>query len=135
MAFSLPEDLTVIVEEKNAVLHRLGFDLVNSGPDSVTVHRVPASLREAEPQALVRTLLTALAEVAPEEPAEHVPESVLAALAEQSRMAPREPTLDELDELLRQVERDQENSDGRPVWVQLSQDELEALFGRMQAAF
>ncbi len=135
VAFSLPEDLTVMVEEKSAVLHRLGFDLVNSGPDSVTVHRVPASLREAEPQALVRTLLTALAEVAPEEPAEHVPESVLAALAEQSRMAPGEPTLDELDGLLRQVERDQENSEGRPVWVQLSQDELEALFGTLQAAF
>jgi DNA mismatch repair protein MutL len=122
------------LEEHRETLARLGLVLDRLGVDRVVVREVPALLRQADMEALVRDLLADLTEQGATTRIEEAIDSVLATLAcHGSVRANRRLTLDEMNALLREMERteriDQCNH-GRPTWVRLSHAELDRLFLR-----
>ncbi|BCU07147.1 DNA mismatch repair endonuclease MutL [Allochromatium tepidum] len=122
------------LEEQRETLARLGLVLDRLGVDRVVVREVPALLREADMEALVRDLLTDLAAQGESTRVEEAIDGVLATLAcHGSVRANRRLTLDEMNALLRDMERteriDQCNH-GRPTWVRLSHVDLDRLFLR-----
>ncbi|ADC62161.1 DNA mismatch repair endonuclease MutL [Allochromatium vinosum] len=122
------------LEEQRETLARLGLVLDRLGIDRVVVREVPALLRQADMDALVRDLLADLAAQGESTRLEEAIDSVLATLAcHGSVRANRRLTLDEMNALLRDMERteriDQCNH-GRPTWVRLSHADLDRLFLR-----
>ncbi|MCK7578490.1 MAG: DNA mismatch repair endonuclease MutL [Chromatiales bacterium] len=122
------------LEEQRETLARLGLVLDRLGLDRVVVRAVPALLRQADMEALVRDLLADLATQGESTRLEEAIDSVLATLAcHGSVRANRRLTLDEMNALLRDMERteriDQCNH-GRPTWVRLSHADLDRLFLR-----
>lgn len=122
------------LEEQRETLARLGLVLDRLGIDRVVVREVPALLRQADMDALVRDLLADLAAQGESSRLEEAIDSVLATLAcHGSVRANRRLTLDEMNALLRDMERteriDQCNH-GRPTWVRLSHADLDRLFLR-----
>lgn len=122
------------LEEQRETLARLGLVLDRLGIDRVVVREVPALLRQADMDALVRDLLADLAAQGESTRVEEAIDSVLATLAcHGSVRANRRLTLDEMNALLRDMERteriDQCNH-GRPTWVRLSHADLDRLFLR-----
>jgi len=122
------------LEEQRETLSRLGLVLDRLGVDRVVVREVPALLRQADMEALVRDLLADLAAQGESTRLEEAIDSVLATLAcHGSVRANRRLTLDEMNALLRDMERteriDQCNH-GRPTWVRLSHADIDRLFLR-----
>jgi len=122
------------LEEQRETLSRLGLMLDRLGVDRVVVREVPALLRQADMEALVRDLLADLAAQGESTRLEEAIDSVLATLAcHGSVRANRRLTLDEMNALLRDMERteriDQCNH-GRPTWVRLSHADIDRLFLR-----
>ncbi|MTW21020.1 DNA mismatch repair endonuclease MutL [Allochromatium palmeri] len=122
------------LEEQRETLARLGLVLDRLGVDRIVVREVPALLRQADMEALVRDLLADLTEQGESTRVEDAIDSVLATLAcHGSVRANRHLTPDEMNALLRDMERteriDQCNH-GRPTWVRLSHADLDRLFLR-----
>jgi DNA mismatch repair protein MutL len=122
------------LEEQRETLVRLGLVLDRLGVDRVVVREVPALLRQADMDTLVRDLLADLAAQGESTRLAEAIDSVLATLAcHGSVRANRRLTLDEMNALLRDMERteriDQCNH-GRPTWVRLSHADLDRLFLR-----
>ncbi|MGQ9658966.1 MAG: DNA mismatch repair endonuclease MutL [Thermochromatium sp.] len=122
------------LEERRDTLTRLGLVLDRLGLDRVVVREVPALLRSVDMDGLVRDLLADLAALGESTRIEEAVDRVLATLACHGAVrANRRLTLDEMNALLREMERtagiDQCNH-GRPTWVRLSQAELDRLFWR-----
>ena len=122
------------LDAQRETLARLGLVLDRLGMDRVVVREVPALLRQADLDALVRDLLADLAEQGESTRLAAAIDSVLATLACHSAVrANRRLTLDEMNALLRDMERteriDQCNH-GRPTWVRLSHADLDRLFLR-----
>ncbi|MDJ0862134.1 MAG: DNA mismatch repair endonuclease MutL [Gammaproteobacteria bacterium] len=134
VSVELPPGLAGMAEEKPEPLRRLGFDVVRNGPASVAVHRVPALLKEAEPQALVKSALAALAKHDPDGATGSDLVALIPALT-----ADATPTFDgqsreDLDRLLQQVDRESALNPGSPLWVQPSESDLEGLFKRCSSS-
>ncbi len=94
------------------------------------MHRVPALLKEAEPQALVKSALAGLAKHDPDGATGSDLVALIPALT-----ADATPTFDgqsreDLDRLLQQVDRESARYPGNPLWVQPSESDLEGLFKR-----
>ncbi|SDX47570.1 DNA mismatch repair protein MutL [Allochromatium warmingii] len=122
------------LDAQREILARLGLVLDRLGVDRMVVREVPALLRQADLDALVRDLLADLAEPGDSTRLEAAIDSVLATLACHSAVrANRRLTLDEMNALLRDMERteriDQCNH-GRPTWVRLAHADLDRLFLR-----
>jgi DNA mismatch repair protein MutL len=123
-----------LVEEHRAVLDRLGIEVSRMGRDSLAIRTIPAMLRGADAQGLLRDLLADLAEYGQTDRMQVEIDKVLATMAcHGSVRANRRLELDEMNALLRDMERtdraDQCNH-GRPTWVQMPLSELDRLFLR-----
>jgi DNA mismatch repair protein MutL len=123
-----------LAEEYRAVLDRLGIEVSRLGRDSLAIRTIPALLRGADAQKLLRDLLADLGEYGHTDRMQVEIEKVLATMAcHGSVRANRRLELDEMNALLRDMERteraDQCNH-GRPTWVQMSLSELDRLFLR-----
>jgi DNA mismatch repair protein MutL len=123
-----------LVEEHRAVLDRLGIEVSRMGRDSLAIRTIPALLRGADAQGLLRDLLADLAEYGHTDRMQVEIDKILATMAcHGSVRANRRLALDEMNALLRDMERteraDQCNH-GRPTWVQMSLSELDRLFLR-----
>jgi DNA mismatch repair protein MutL len=121
-------------EEHASALAELGFDIVRSGPQSITVKRYPGLLEGADIGGLVRDVLGDLLTHGSTRRLEETRNEVLSTMAcHGSVRANRRLNLPEMNALLREMEateRSGQCNHGRPTWVQMSVAELDRMFLR-----
>ena len=138
----IPETVAVsereadLAEEQADDLERLGLVLDRSGPSSLVIREIPALLKQAEAEQLVRDVLSDLADGGGSERIDASLDEVLATMACHSSVRANRPlTLEEMNSLLREMERteraDQCNH-GRPTWAAIRIEDLDKLFLRGQ---
>ena len=125
-----------LAEEQAARLQQLGLVLDRSGPTGLVIREIPALLKQAEAEQLVRDVLADLSEGKGSDRIDASMDEVLATMAcHNSVRANRSLTLDEMNSLLREMERteraDQCNH-GRPTWASIRIEDLDKLFLRGQ---
>ena len=123
-----------LAESVAGELASIGLELDRRGPDVLVIRQLPALLAAADAEALLRDILSDLAEQGSSRRLEERMNEVLGTMAcHGSVRANRQLTLAEMNALLRDMERteraDQCNH-GRPTWTQLSLPELDKLFLR-----
>ena len=136
----IPLDLQVspadadAVETAGAALRAIGFDLDRSGPDRVRVRAMPALVRGADAETLVRDLLADLAASGGTERWDAHLERMLGNLACRAAVHVNDRlTVAEMNALLRTMETTPHSGQcnhGRPTWAQVTLAELDQLFLR-----
>ncbi|MEJ2386142.1 MAG: DNA mismatch repair endonuclease MutL [Chromatiaceae bacterium] len=123
-----------LAEASEEVFKALGLTVDRVGGESLVVREVPALLKDADAERLLRDLL---ADLVAHGTSERLREEMNAALATMachgSVRANRRLSLEEMNALLRameETERADQCNHGRPTWVRLSQWELDRLFMR-----
>jgi len=134
LTLSVSEREAAVAEEHTENLDALGFEIVRSGPHSVTVKRYPGLLEGADIAKLVRDVLGDLVTHGNTRRLQEMQNEVLSTMAcHGSVRAHRRLTLPEMNALLREMEvteRSGQCNHGRPTWVQMSVAELDRLFLR-----
>jgi len=121
-------------EQQADTLRRLGLDVAPLSPSVLAVRARPAALAGGDVVELARSVLAELAQYDASNVIQRAQHEILATMACHGAVrANRQLTLDEMNALLRDMERteraDQCNH-GRPTWRQLSMKDLDALFWR-----
>ena len=131
---AVAENEAALVEESGHWLAAVGLVVDRAGPTSLVVREVPALLRGADAEALLRDVLADLAEAGQSSRVEDEAHELLATMAcHHSVRANRRLTLDEMNALLREMEtteRADQCNHGRPTWTAISLAELDRLFLR-----
>jgi len=134
----VPETISVaqseadLVEHSGTALEQLGLVVDRSGPTTLTVREVPALLRNADVESLLRDVLSDLSESGQSNRVDDASDDFLATMAcHHSVRANRLLTLDEMNALLREMEmteRADQCNHGRPTWTTITMSELDRLF-------
>ena len=123
-----------IAEEQSGDLASLGLLIEATGEESIVCRELPAALKDADAEALVRDVLGDLLEFGTSDRIASSLDELLSTLAcHTSVRANRRLTLPEMNALLRdmeETERSGQCNHGRPTWVQLGMSELDKLFLR-----
>ncbi len=134
LTLAVSEREAAAIEEHGERFADLGFDIARSGPQSVTVRRIPVLLDGAEAAELVRDVIADLAVHGDTRRIEESANELLATMAcHGSVRAHRRLSLPEMNALLREMEateRSGQCNHGRPTWVQLGMAELDRFFLR-----
>ncbi|WP_349743167.1 DNA mismatch repair endonuclease MutL [Roseateles cavernae] len=128
-----PQEIAT-AEAQATTLERLGLDIAPLSAKVLAVRARPAALAGGDVIELARSVLAELAQFDASQAIERAQHEILATMACHGAVrANRQLTLDEMNALLRDMERteraDQCNH-GRPTWRQLTMRELDALFLR-----
>ena len=133
-ALAVSEKEADCAESQLALFESLGITLQRAGPESLMVRAVPALLRGADVEPLIRDVLADLLTHGTTRRIEEQTNAILSTMAcHGSVRAGRQLTLTEMNALLREMEateRSGQCNHGRPTWTQLSMNELDALFMR-----
>jgi DNA mismatch repair protein MutL len=125
-----------LVEEHGAELEVLGFSVVRRGPARIAVQSIPLLLEGSDVEGLVRDILSDLADNKGAERIEAAVNELLATLACHAAVrANRKLTVDEMNALLREMERTERSeacNHGRPTWTRVTLADLDRLFLRGQ---
>ncbi len=120
--------------EQRELLLELGMEVDRLGDETLVVRAIPVLLQGGDAAGLLRDLLADLVVHGSSGRVEAELDQVLATMAcHGSVRANRRLTLEEMNALLRQMERTERSDQcnhGRPTWVQLDMDELDRLFLR-----
>ncbi|MGB5164662.1 MAG: hypothetical protein WBN61_05355, partial [Woeseiaceae bacterium] len=131
---SVAESEAELVEQSRHVLDELGLVVDRSGPGSLVVRELPALLKDADAESLLRDVLSDLAEAGQSNRVEDACHDFLATMAcHTSVRANRLLTLAEMNALLREMEtteRADQCNHGRPTWTTITMSELDRLFLR-----
>ncbi|HEY5624839.1 MAG TPA: DNA mismatch repair endonuclease MutL [Gammaproteobacteria bacterium] len=123
-----------LVENRAADLVRLGLVAMRRGPEEIQVSEVPLLLKDADTESLVRDVLSDLCAGVGASRVEGSVNEILATMACHGAVrANRRLTLDEMNALLRQMERTERSDQcnhGRPTWTRITTRELDQLFLR-----
>lgn len=122
--------------EHTQTLSQWGWNITDIGHNMISIRAVPQICGQADTAALVRNILRELAETGNTHTTAEYENRLLSTMAcHGSIRAGRRLTLPEMNALLRDMEntpRSNQCNHGRPTWVRLSMDELDALFMRGQ---
>ncbi len=120
--------------EHAALFGEFGFEVEAAGEESLVIRQVPALLREADLEQLLRDVLADLIEFGSSGRIQARADELLSTMAcHGSVRANRRLTVPEMNALLRDMEateRSGQCNHGRPTWTQLSLEELDRLFLR-----
>ncbi|MFT3790018.1 MAG: DNA mismatch repair endonuclease MutL [Rudaea sp.] len=134
MSLAVSAREAAVAEDHADELAALGFEIVRSGPQSVTIKRYPGLLEGADVGALVRDVLADFAAHGTTRRMQEAHNDMLSTMAcHGSVRAHRRLTLPEMNALLREMEateRSGQCNHGRPTWVQLSIADLDRMFLR-----
>ena len=123
-----------VCEEQQDWFKTLGFETGRMGREQIVVRQVPALLGDSDVAALVRDVLSDLLEHGSSQRIQEAVNELLSTMAcHGSIRANRRLTIDEMNALLRDMERTERSGQcnhGRPTWVQISVEELNKLFLR-----
>jgi len=121
-------------EREAETLTALGFEITRSGPGSLHVRSIPALLANAEPEGLLRDVLTDLREHGQSRRIASARDELLSTMACHGAVrANRRLTLPEMNALLRDMEiteRSGQCNHGRPTWARFSLAEIDRWFLR-----
>lgn len=124
------------VEDAAEIFARLGLLIDRGGPTSLRIRQVPALLRDADVEALVRDVLSDLQDSDSSKRIEDTCHAILATMAcHHSIRANRSLSHAEMNALLREMEsteRADQCNHGRPTWTTISIADLDRLFLRGQ---
>ncbi len=136
ISFSVSRAEADLVEEHESLFTHLGFSLERLGPEQLRVRAIPALLKHADSEQLIRDVLADLVEHGSSQRIEEFHNEMLGTMAcHASVRANRLLSIDEMNALLRdieQTERSGQCNHGRPTWKQLSLDQLDKMFLRGQ---
>jgi DNA mismatch repair protein MutL len=125
-----------LAEESPEDLKALGLVVDRTGPAKLVVRELPALLKDADVESLLRDLLADLAETGRSNRVADASDDYLATMAcHHSVRANRQLTIAEMNALLREMEstdRADQCNHGRPTWTSISMAELDRLFLRGQ---
>ncbi len=131
---AVAESEAELVEQSASVLEKLGMVIDRAGPTSLVVREVPALLRNADAEALLRDVLSDIAQAGQSNRVEDACHDYLATMAcHHSVRANRSLTHGEMNALLREMEnteRADQCNHGRPTWTAITMSELDRLFLR-----
>jgi DNA mismatch repair protein MutL len=122
------------VDDEQAALAALGFDIAAIGPSALAVRAIPALLKDADAVALTRAVLHDVREYGASAVVAQHRDDLLSTMACHGAVrANRLLTLPEMNALLREMEateRAGQCNHGRPTWYRLSLGDLDRLFMR-----
>jgi DNA mismatch repair protein MutL len=125
-----------LVEQSADLFEELGLVVDRAGPTSLVIREVPALLRNADAESLLRDVIADLSQAGRSNRVEDMSHDFLATMAcHHSVRANRMLALDEMNALLREMEttdRADQCNHGRPTWTAISMAELDKLFLRGQ---
>jgi len=134
LSLAVAEREAEVAEREAATLSTLGFDVTRSGPQSLSVRSVPALLAQAEPEALLRDVLTDLREHGESLRVAAARDELLSTMACHGAVrANRRLGIHEMNALLREMEsteRSGQCNHGRPTWARFSLAEIDRWFLR-----
>lgn len=134
LTLAVAEREAEVAEREAATLSTLGFDVTRSGPQSLSVRSVPALLAQAEPEALLRDVLTDLREHGESLRVAAARDELLSTMACHGAVrANRRLGIHEMNALLREMEsteRSGQCNHGRPTWARFSLAEIDRWFLR-----
>lgn len=129
------KEAALVADSQNAFA-QLGFEVAQVGPESITIRAIPALLRGADVEALIRDVLADLLTHGITTRVEGEIDELLSSMAcHGSVRANRRLSIDEMNALLRDMEsteRSGQCNHGRPTWMQFSMKQLDKLFLRGQ---
>ena len=134
LMLAVAEHEAEVAERETGTLAALGFEVTRSGPQSLSVRSVPALLAHAEPESLLRDVLTDLREHGETRRIAAARDELLSTMACHGAVrANRRLTLPEMNALLREMEiteRSGQCNHGRPTWARFSLAEIDRWFLR-----
>lgn len=133
-SMALSEREVDCAEEHADWFAKLGFELQRMGSESLAIRQIPALLKQAQAESLVRDVLSDLMEYGTSDRIQaHINELLATMACHGAVRANRQLTLPEMNALLRDMEvteRSGQCNHGRPTWTQLNLDQLDKLFLR-----
>ena len=136
IAFNVSQAEADLVEENVGFFSHLGFKIERLGPEQIRLRAIPALLKDADSEQLLRDVLADLVEHGSSQRIEEFRNDMLSTMAcHASVRANRLLSISEMNALLRDIEHTERSGQcnhGRPTWKQLSLDQLDKFFLRGQ---
>ncbi len=134
LSLAVSQKEAALVESHGSELQQVGLQIERIGPETLVIRQVPALLRGADTEQLVRDVLADLIEHGQSDRVEAVTHELLGTMAcHGSVRANRQLTIPEMNSLLRDMEateRSGQCNHGRPTWTVVTLSELDKLFLR-----
>ncbi len=136
VTISVSESEADRAEEAAEIFTRLGLTIDRSGPTGLCIRQLPALLKQADAESLIRDVLSDLQDSGSSHRIEDTCNEILATMAcHHSVRANRALSQSEMNALLREMEateRADQCNHGRPTWTTISIADLDRLFLRGQ---